>query len=152
MMDMLMEKMLFTVDVVSLALLILAAIIVIGQASKAPLSQTIIGLLMLGLVAVGVISCAPVRVSPERHTSQDRCVDLVVQSCLRVGQCYGSAFEEECMTTTAGCHNVIGISQMEADLCAQAIERAPCDRLVPDVCLGIAEEAAPKTQQNTRDL
>lgn len=150
-----MEKVMFAVDVVALVVMAIAALFVLMDAGKRPLGQTLVSLLLYACIVVAVLGCSTTpRETPARESSQERCVDLVVVSCERVGACYGPDFEKECLGTTSGCANVVGISQVEADICRHAIERAPCDRLVPDACLGIAEpkDAEGSPQPTTRTL
>ena len=82
--------------------------------------------------------------------SAERCVSLIVVLCAKVDACGGDYNRCVDMMQPMRCMDVGGIEEVEAEACAHALDRLPCDGQVPDECLGIGE--APHVGPTHRDL
>ena len=140
-------------DGMVLVILFLAVLTTLLGASRRPASVSIGALCIYAAIIIAVASCSSAPTRPKHATSLERCVALIEQGCGMFASCYGVPLET-CLTERAGCVNVQGITQEEADVCAAAMEQAACGETLPSVCVGIAEPAphVRSPQPESRDL
>jgi hypothetical protein len=146
------EMMKIGLDGLVLVMLFIAGISFAAEARFVPLKKSIAALFVLAVIAGAVLSCTG-RQTPERSTSEERCVDLVVASCGKMSACFNIP-PEACLQTVPQCAMLEGITQAEADICMEAITQSTCEVEVPRVCERIAEpkKLATSPQPESREL
>lgn len=149
--DLLVETVKMGLDGMVLVTTGVAAVGTLLLAGKRPIGHSVGALIVYALIALAVASCASPPPTRPRETSQERCAALVEQSCGLFASCYALPLDA-CLAERAGCADVLGITQPEADRCSAAMEQASCAQPVPPVCVGIAEASPRSPQPETRDL
>jgi hypothetical protein len=148
------EAVTLALDVAVLFILMLASIGALAVANKVPLSRTVVALVLYGLIAAAAVSCSAQQ-RPVRASTAERCLDLMKTTCDKFSACLGLDYPT-CMAESAGCYDITGITQEEADVCQDAIVAAECVAKIPRECVGIAEPLvrapAKSPQPESRDL
>lgn len=141
-----------------LAILLLCAQLV-GVLSQKNLTFKIklVGGIFVLICLAAIISCAGPEAGrpPEPPLpKKEPCIVTLEAFCVRASSCHLLELQT-CLSETAPiCANVRGITPQEADECAMAVLRAPCDDMMPDQCIGIAEPRAVRRRPvpGARDL
>jgi hypothetical protein len=99
--------------------------------------------LTLFFAACASPSSKTTRVATPPISSPDRCMAIVDVLCARVSDCAGEVAQGECVAVLeVGCQDAAGITQLEMDLCIEAIRALKCTDPLPAECQGIATSAA----------